>query len=523
MSVAGARRRPSANGHGNGRRPADALQLYNLEAELGVIGSVLLDNARLGLVEWLEPRHFWRAAHAEAWRGALALVAEGRPADPITLADWMLVHSRDALGFDELGDACEKAVGGANLAQWAGIVLEKSRARELVELGGRLQADRFHVDTVERVLDELAGAVVRLGVGAGPGRRRRSFDLVRLADVEPEAMEFLWPGRIPVGKVTMLAGDPGLGKSFLTMLLASLVSTGGDWPDGAGSAPLGSVLVIQAEDGWGDTVRPRLDAAGADTTRIHGVRGIRLPDGSLSPYSLVRDLDALEEAADRLGDLRLVIIDPVTAYLGTKAEAESRNAEIRGVLGPLSDWAERRNVAVVMVTHLNKGSGTKAIYRATGSLAFIATARASWMISKDPKNPKRRLMLLAKANPFEETHGLAYSIRDGRVAFEPDPVYMGADEALEAEAEAKHEKKKRGPAPEKLEAAKHWIRTQLEMRGGRCRHGALRKEAEKQFAVGTFYDAKDALEAAGELEEVELEGERGKWFRLLGYEPPCTF
>lgn len=263
--------------------------------------------------------------------------------------------------------------------------------------------------------------------------------IVRLSDVKPEPVAWLWPGRIALGKLTLIAGDPGLGKSFVTLDMAARVSRGLAWPDAPGVATTpGGVVLLSAEDGVADTIRPRLDAAGADVARIVALEAIRsIGDNgreSARAFDLSRDLRALEEAIRSAEDCRLVVIDPVTAYLGS---ADShKNAEIRGVLAPLGAIAERHRVAMVAVTHLNKSGGGQAIYRAMGSLAFAAAARAAWMVSKDNDDPRRRLLLPIKNNIAPDTGGLGYRIEPlgvggcPVVAWEPDPVNMSADDAL---------------------------------------------------------------------------------------------
>jgi len=263
--------------------------------------------------------------------------------------------------------------------------------------------------------------------------------VVRLSDVRPEPVAWLWPGRFALGKLTLIAGDPGLGKSFLTLDMAARVSTGAPWPDRLAehTAP-GGVVLLSAEDAIADTIRPRLDAAGADVRRIAALEAVRAvsDDGreAARSFDLSRDLPALESAIRSVEGCRLVVIDPVTAYLG--GVDSHKNADIRGLLAPLGALAERHRVAVVAVTHLNKSGGGPAIYRAMGSLAFAAAARAAWTVAKDKDDPKRRLMLPIKNNIAPDGGGLAYRIEPRGandhpvVVWEPDAVSVSADDAL---------------------------------------------------------------------------------------------
>lgn len=263
--------------------------------------------------------------------------------------------------------------------------------------------------------------------------------LVRLSDVRPEPVTWLWAGRIALGKLTLLAGDPGLGKSFLTLDVAARVSTGSGWPDRPDEtfAP-GGVVLLSAEDGVADTIRPRLDAAGADTSRItvlDAIRSVRRGGREVvRAFDLSRDLPGLERAIRSIEGCRLVVIDPVTAYLG--GVDSHNNAEVRSLLAPLSTIAERHGVAVLAVTHLNKSTGTPAVYRAMGSLAFAAAARAAWAVVKDRDDPHRRLLLPIKNNIAADAGGLAYRIGPHGVGggpaldWESAAVELSADDAL---------------------------------------------------------------------------------------------
>jgi len=288
--------------------------------------------------------------------------------------------------------------------------------------------------------------------------------LTCMADVEPEPLRWLWPDRIPLGKVTLVFGDPGLGKSFVTLDIAARVSRGMPWPDagadGERAAP-GGVILLSAEDDVADTIRPRLDVAGADPTRIMLMQGVEYATAKKGFFNLACDLPALETAIRRTPDARLVVIDPISAYLG--GTDSHKNADIRGLLAPLVDLAGRYGVAVLAVTHMNKGAGGRALYRATGSLAFIAAARAGWLAIADANDPRRRLFLPAKSNLAAEPTGLTYTVESvdvpgigpvGRLGWKPDPVTMTADDALAAAAADPEDRTAR-------ESAADWLRDVL--------------------------------------------------------------
>ncbi|WP_165698855.1 AAA family ATPase [Bremerella volcania] len=278
----------------------------------------------------------------------------------------------------------------------------------------------------------------------------------RLKDVERELLDWLWPGRIPLGKLTLLAGDPGLGKSFVTLDIAARVSRGEPWPDLPllKQSPAGVVL-FNAEDDLADTIAPRLDKAGADDGNIVAVEGVA-EGGRRRHFSLEADLPRLEEVMQEMPDARLVVIDPISAYTGSVDS--HKNTDVRGLLAPLADLAGRHRVAIVAVTHLSKSGGAKAVYRAMGSLAFAAASRAVWAVAKDQENPERRLFLPGKLNLARDPDGLAYRIVDSRVAWELEPVRMHADEAFAAELKSTSDKSTQGAERREVVA---WLRNEL--------------------------------------------------------------
>ncbi|MCH8315458.1 MAG: AAA family ATPase [Planctomycetes bacterium] len=200
--------------------------------------------------------------------------------------------------------------------------------------------------------------------------------VVSLADVEPERVQWLWPGRLPLRKLSLIAGQQGLGKSFLTLDLASRVSTGTPWPDALDDHnPQGNVILLSAEDALADTVRPRLDWAGANVDRIKAIEGVAEVDhtGQRS-FDLQRDIYLLSEAVEEIGEVRLIVFDPIDSYLGQNVNP-NRGNDIRRVLGPLAELAEHSGAAVVAVAHLNKSPNPNALYRVCGSIAYPTPTR----------------------------------------------------------------------------------------------------------------------------------------------------
>jgi putative DNA primase/helicase len=246
--------------------------------------------------------------------------------------------------------------------------------------------------------------------------------LIRLSDVAPESVSWLWRGRLAQGKLTLLAGDPGLGKSFITLDVASRISMGREWPDG-GEAPRGDTILLSAEDGAADTIRPRVDALGGDASKVHLLRAVRRNDAE-QPFCLAADLPALERAIRETGAV-LLVIDPLSAYLG-KTDSY-KDAEVRGLLAPLAAIAEQHKIGVMVVMHLTKDSQRRAIHRAGGSIGFVGAARVVLAVGKDAEDEERRLLVPVKTNLSSPPAALAYRIigrsaAAASVEWEPEPA-----------------------------------------------------------------------------------------------------
>jgi putative DNA primase/helicase len=258
--------------------------------------------------------------------------------------------------------------------------------------------------------------------------------LVCMQDVAPREISWLWENRFAAGRVTLIVGMPGCGKSFVTCDMAARVSTGNVWPDGT-PCKQGNVLFITAEDDPADTIRPRLDAHGADVSRVHLLQGKLLPNDNGEDDEVcvsLQDVALIEKSMLQIGDVRLIVIDPIGSFMGGGVDSH-RDTEVRSVLTPIAKLAEQSGAAVVMVAHRRKGNTGSADDSALGSRAFVGLARSVWHLSKDIDDPERRLFLNGKNNLAKEQEGLAFRISDGRVDWEVNPVIVTADEQFAAE------------------------------------------------------------------------------------------
>ena len=281
--------------------------------------------------------------------------------------------------------------------------------------------------------------------------RKRQRMTRPLAEIEAEPIRWLWPNRIARGKLTLIAGDPKLGKSLLTADLTARITAGHPWPVDGTKPPQGSVIFASAEDDAADTIRPRLEAARADISRVHILETVIEADPETLEirermFNLKRDIQRLDDELADIGDVVAVIVDPITAYLG--GTDSHKNSDMRELLAPLAKLAGKHGVAVIAVSHLNKGGSANALYRVSGSLAFTATARACWLVAKDQDDDSRRLLLPSGSNIAPDMGGLAYRIvtaqtRVGEVAlieWEPDPIEVDASDALQPDSDERDEK-----------------------------------------------------------------------------------
>lgn len=325
--------------------------------------------------------------------------------------------------------------------------------------------------------------------------------LVMLDTVTPEPVNWLWKGTIPLGKVSLIDGDPGLGKSTMTLDLVARVSQGASMPDGSPGVSGGAVL-LTFEDGLADTIVPRLKAAGADLSRIVALQAVHDEDGK-PRFPTIGDIEGIRQACDRV-QAKIVVIDPVLAHLDGKVNSWS-DQDIRGALTPLCKFADEIEVAVIMVRHLNKASGGQAIYRGGGSIGIIGAARCAYLVAKDPEDEARRIFAGVKNNLAPMPPSLSFSLEgadDGASRIVWGGVSNHGADALLAIPSSPEERTA-------LDEAKEFLRDLLS-------DGAVEsKEAQRQaraagIAEKTLHRAKNTLGV-----RAEKKGYQGPWIWAL--------
>lgn len=353
---------------------------------------------------------------------------------------------------------------------------ESAKPEKLLDFAAKLVGEAADEIKSPRELRGLADAVESC---AAPGAVLQSFDKIPY-----RPLTWLWEKRFPLGKLTLLIGNPGLGKSIMLADLAGRVSVGAPWPDEA-RCETGSAIILSAEDDASDTIRPRLEVAGANLSKIHLLKAVRreMRDGktSVESFCFEQDISAMRDAILSIGDTRLVAVDPISAYLGRRNSW--RDSEMRALLSPLAEMAAETEVAVVAVTHLTKAGGTSAIFRSLGSIAFVAAARSVWFIGSDPEDPQGRVFLPVKANLSPASTGLTFRLEDcgnaARIAW-GERTTITAESVLAAEQ------------PSQVESAATWLKMQLN--AGPLDSAELQRRAQAaQFSWASIRRAKDAV------------------------------
>jgi hypothetical protein len=330
------------------------------------------------------------------------------------------------------------------------------------------EMERAILDSIEIVRKDkdYNEIVAKVQAAAAIGELKDSrLEVVSFAEGEPKIVDWLWSGRIPKNKLTLIVGDPGVGKSWFTLWLAAQVTQGKLLPGTpAGTAERGKIIHLSAEDDLDDTILPRFLASGGDPNAAHLIQGIK---NESRMFDLDRDLNELGKVLEKEGDVKLIVIDPVSAYIGRSVDTH-KEKDVRSLLTPVANFAKKHNVAVVGIVHLNKSADLGAIYRVSGSMAFVAAARAVWLVGEDRDDPDLRHFNPIKINNARKRDKeMGFRILDsmGLVVTEPQTSTSADDllaprerkdpkqRAAEAFLEEMFKDRKEVPAAEAIERA----------------------------------------------------------------------
>jgi hypothetical protein len=294
------------------------------------------------------------------------------------------------------------------------------------------------------------------------------LESVCASDVEIEDYDWIWPGRFALKKIGLIAGLPEEGKGLAISDIVARITRGALWPCNEGQAPLGNVIMLSAEDDISDTIVPRLIASDADLARITILKMVHEADSKERMFSLITDLNVLRQKILEISNVKMIVVDPVTAYLGIGKVDSFRATDVRAVLSPLKELAEELRVSVLGIMHFNKKIDvTNVLLRISDSLAYGAASRHVYAVN-DPDN-HRRLFVKGKNNLARyEQKTLAFSINEREVGadkrtgnpirrpyiiWHDEPVDITAIEAMQAAADSK--------SPSARDTAKRFIEALL--------------------------------------------------------------
>ena len=328
------------------------------------------------------------------------------------------------------------------------------------------------------------------------------------ADIKPEPINWLWDGWLARGKFHILAGQAGTGKTPIAIALAATISIGGRFPDGTRS-PVGNILIWSGEDSTEDTLVPRLLAAGADRSKIHFIGDFQHGD-EIRSFDPAIDIAELNHVAARIGDISLLIVDPVVNAVACDSH---KNGEVRRALQPLVDLGEKLGCAVLGITHFTKNTkGKDPLERVTGSLAFGALARIVLAAAKITNgNTVKHIFCRAKSNIGVDHGGFEYDLHQKELEDHKGiiPSYVLWGKAVEGSARELLAENKSNSGESEVDEAEQFLREVLA--DGRM----PQKEIEKDYK-GAGYSLATIKRAKKRLGVIsEKDGMTGGWFWKL--------
>lgn len=383
----------------------------------------------------------------------------------------------------------------------------RARGMSIEAVGVALRADneaRFDPPLNDREIEKVLKSAAKWAPGTA--ERNRNLDetnkeslIVTMDEIKAEKVDWPWTNRIPFGWITLIDGDPGAGKSYLSLAVASAVSTGESLPfDQKKKSPSG-VLLMSCEDGYGDTVRPHLDQLGADVMRI------AIPNPGRGLATTMLNASFIEDAV-KIQRPALVIVDPVIAFAGRKNTDKAN--DVRELLSPLMGIAEKYALACLVIRHFTKQADTKAMYRGSGSIDFMAACRSAFIIVESEDEPNMRVLAQVKNSLGPKSASVSFYIDESGFRWGKQ-VDSDAETLLAAN-------KNGGRARERvqLDSAQKFLTDLLS--NGPVASNSVRDKADKAgMAWRTVWRAKEALNV-----KASKERGTGEWFWRL---PRCDW
>jgi AAA domain len=413
----------------------------------------------------------WRDSYSDYLRNrSCFIIADNDPPDP--------AHGfPEGRGMHHAKQVASSLQGKAAAVRIVCLPVGKD-ASDFLDAGNTIDQLRGWADAAPLWKPANGFTLSKNGNGNGNGRIDYSsltdeeLGLTLARDVKPANVNWLWEYHLARGEMSLIAGEGGLGKSMFLLACAAAVSRGAHWPDQKGAAPLGHVVIVSAEDNADTTLRPRLEALGADLSRITFCKA-RLTvnqgdDHLVHPMSL-QDHSYWKAVLGRHPDTCLLIVDPIPSYLG-RGVNDRQNAEIRAVLEPfIEDVIRPLSVAFYANTHLNKSLDTQTpTQRITGSIAYANIPRNVHIIVRDPDRPDQRYFKQCKANNApDDLPAIAFSVKKTQIQFATEtietaiPEFNGGLHQIDLSSLMNAGRQKRGPTPVKSSRFAEWLWDQL--------------------------------------------------------------
>lgn len=492
----------------------------NIEREKSLLAAILLgstagaaDNVADEALPMIDGGLFYDDKHRTILTAIKTVWARGYGVDASLVFDELVSMDKagEVGGATYLTNICNSAAGMGSMGNWRGYL------RELHEQAFRRRYDELlltaRVHNIEgrdaqrdKALTELEAVRAEAAAMAeGQEALRYKPELVRLADVDPEEVFWLWRPYIPAKKVTILAGPAGVGKTFLSLAIATAVSSGKPLPNQDGAVtdipPQGNVIILSDEDDLADTIRPRLDAMGANVNNIYSCRAkLDIQTRKRQAISLL-DVDVLRKLIHDTG-AKLVIVDHVHGFIGGNVDVNSATA-VRPVLRDIGDLAKECDCSFLLVMHPSKGAKDTALERLHGSIAFGATVRSVIMLGQDKNDPDIKTAVQIKLNVAKRGRAFLFTVNNG--VFEWAGVSDAtASEILEPDAVREERRTK-------VQEAIEWLQERLGD-GGKHNGEELQTEAERSdIARMTLRRAAKELGVVIERQK----GAGGRWYWSL--------
>src|ERR1700677_2079860 len=350
-----------------------------------------------------------------------------------------------------------------------------------------------------------------LPTAAAPDAKPTSkINLKRASSIAPEILNWLWPDRIPLGKLTMFAGHPGVGKGMATMYIAACATKGEGWYDKKNTNAPVEVIIVSSEDAAGDTLLPRLIGAGADMDKVMILDSVSVPTKGDKVFTLDTDIPAMREALEANPDVKVIIIDPIMNHLGVlKGNSEQ---EVRTAMSPLAKLAETYGVAIILVTHFNKSTNSESIQRLGGAMAMVGSVRMAWAFGEDKEDGQMKMTPL-KANISKNKGGLIYHVVPTKVFVNGQDSDQGKLEWLgvtHSSVDSAIKFKSKDEKPHAWQLAMTWLAEHL---ADGEKHPAIEVQTSAEYAgfkEGTLETASKKLGVKKTREEIP-----GPWFWSL--------